>query len=217
MAKRLYFIPKSSYQGLIVEKTVYFPEIRGERAHSMKKTLETMLHVIRAKESGGEILEVSPYGNAVGKACTPWLLKLKGEDGVAYPVAALYEVAKVYEEGGPYEDLKSKRPDEILGDQRHRQAGSLMGFHFEHEAFTTNPRHKFFDYLYIRALKDREDLHEELLKAEILTDVTYQMSSMYLSPARSVSYFISLYKEGLLDKVLSSSEEFDHLYTLTFP
>jgi len=47
--------------------------------------------------------------------------------------------------------------------------------------------------------------------------VTYQMSSMYLSPARSVSYFISLYKEGLLDKVLSSSEEFDHMYTLTFP
>ena len=58
MAKRLYFIPKSSYQGLIVEKTVNFPEVRGERAHSMKKTLDTMLHVIRAKESGGEILEV---------------------------------------------------------------------------------------------------------------------------------------------------------------
>lgn len=200
-----------------MEKTVYFPEIRGEQVHSMKKTLDTMLHAIRAKESGGEILEVSPYGNAVGKACTPWHLKMKADNGEEYPVAALYEAAKIFEDGGPYEDLRSKRPDEIFGDQRLRDAGSLMGFHFENEAFTTSPRHKFFDYLYIRALRDREDLHEALLKAEILTDVTYQMSRMYLSPARSVSYFISLYREGLLDKVLSSSEEFDHLYTLTFP
>lgn len=176
-----------------------------------------MHHVIRAKESGGQILEVSPYGGPEGKACTPWLLKLKTQDGKFHPVAALYEAAKVFEHGGPYEDLKEKRPEEILGDPRLRQSGNLMGFHFEHEAFTTTPRHKFFDYLYNRALKERADLHEALLKAEIITDVTYQMSSMYLSPARSVSYFISLYQKGLLEKVLSSSEEFDKMYTLTFP
>jgi len=216
VAKRLYFIPKSSYQGLILEKTVYFPEVRGDRDYSMKKTMETMHHVIRAKESGGQILEVSPYGGPEGKACTPWLLKLKTQDGKFHPVAALYEAAKVFEHGGPYEDLKEKRAEEILGDPRLRQSGKLMGFHFEDEAFTTTPRHKFFDYLYIRALKERADLHEALLKAEIITDVTYQMSSMYLSPARSVSYFISLYQKGLLEKVLSSSEEFDKMYTLTF-
>lgn len=62
-----------------------------------------------------------------------------------------------------------------------------MRFHFENEGFTINPRHTFFDYPYIRALKDREDLYEELLKAEILPDVSYQVSGRYLSPAWSVS------------------------------
>lgn len=216
MARRLYFIPKSSYQGLILEKSVYFPEIRGEKEHSMKKTMETMHHVIRAQESGGRILEVSPYGGAIGKACTPWLLKLSTKDGESLPVAALYEAAKVFEFGGPYEDLRNKRPESVLGDPRLKNSGDLMGFHFEKEAFTTTPRHKFFDYLYIRALKEREDLKEALLKAEIVTDITYQMSSMYLSPARSVSYFISLCKEGLLEEVLASSEAFDKIYTMSF-
>lgn len=216
MAKRLYFIPKRSFQGLIVEKIVDFTEVRGDKESSVVKTMENMHHVIRANETGGKILEVSPYGSNIGQMLTPWQLTLKTKSGVSYPVAAIYESSKVFERGGPYEDLKDKNQDELQKDERLTQSGDLMGYHFEEEAFTTTPRHKFFDYLYIRALKDREDLQEELLKADIVTDVTYQMNAMHLSPARSVSYFISLYRENLLDKVLSSSEEFDKMYLMTF-
>lgn len=215
MAKRLYFIPRASYRGLLVEKTIHYPEVRGERKDTLKKSLETMHHRILAKESGGRLLEVSPYGSNLGKKLTPWTLTLNLKSGESFPVAAILESAKVFERGGPYEDLAEKDQDVLLSDTRLTESGRLLGYHFEGEAFTLNPRHKFFDYLYIRALSQKPELFEDLLQVDILTDITYQMHSMYLSPARAVGYFISLLRLGILEEILQSDEKFNMLYTMS--
>ncbi|MFH5836199.1 DUF6977 family protein [Proteiniclasticum sp. C24MP] len=217
MAKRLYFIAKPSYQGLIVEKTIHFENFRGQSLNQKHKSIESMHHAIRAYESGGKILEVSSDSpDPLGRKLTGDALLAETRDGNRVPVMNIFESAKVFEKGGPYRDLLEADPADVSKDQRLKSSGRLLGFHFEDVPYSLTPRHLFFDWIYLKTLYDRKELHEELAGYDMVTDIGYNMSTMFASSARACAYFISLYHAGLLDEVMKDLDSFRKIYTMVF-
>lgn len=217
MAKRLYFVAKPSYQGLIVEKTIEFEGFRGETLSQKHKSIEAMHHAIRAFESGGRILEVSSVSpDEIGKRLAGTHLFFRTREGDVYSVANIFESSKVFEHGGPYKDLLYADPETVSEDPRLRNSGRLLGFYFEDQPYGLVPRNLFFDYIYIQALMEQKELHEEIRRYDMVTDLEYSMGSMFASSARACAYFISLSKAELLEESLKSLESFQKIYTLVF-
>lgn len=217
MAKRLYFVAKPSYQGLIVEKTIEFENFRGETLSQKHKSIDAMHHAIRAFEGGGNILEVSPVSPVdIGRRLSGINLMCLTKEGDSYPLMNIFESAKVFEHGGPYMDLLSADPYSVSEDPRLRSSGRLLGFYFEDQPYGLMPRNLFFDYIYIQALNAHKELHEEILRQEMITDIEYHMGSMFASSARACAYFISLTKVGLLEESLKSLESFQKIYSMVF-
>lgn len=216
MAKRLYFIAKPSYQGLIVEKTIEFEYFRGESQKQKEKSIESMHHAIRAFETGGRILDVSKNSDEpLGRKVSASNLFYMTESGT-YPVLNIFQSAKVFDGGGPYRDLLSVEPSLASSDKRLSDSGRLLGFHFEGEAYSLTPRHYFFDWIYVNALNQNKDLHDKILSYDMITDLDYSMNSMFASSARACAYFISLYHADLLEDALTSNESFLKIYRMVF-
>lgn len=217
MAERLYFIAKPSYQGLIIEKTIEFRYFAGQSKSQKQKSMDSMIYAIRAVESGGRILEVST------KSRTPLGILLSGfellyddqELGKGVPIVNVFESSKVFELGGPYRDLLHTTPVEAKRDERLVQSGKLLGFHYEGKEYTLQPRSLFYDWIYLRALNAHPEYHEELLNYDIFTDIEYNMKKMFACQARSVAYFVSLYRRDLLEEALKDIETFKKIYTMT--
>lgn len=217
MAKRIYFIAKTSYQGLIVEKTIEYEHFRGESQNQREKSILSMHHAIRAYESGGKILDVSKCSNErLGRDLAGVNLKYRTELGTAYPVMNIFESAKVFEGGGPYQDLLTEESRAVSQDRRLKGSGRLLGFHFEGEPYSLTPRHYFFDWIYINALYQHKELHEKIIAYDMITDLDYSMNSMFASSARACAYFISLYHADLLEDALTSNESFLKIYRMVF-
>lgn len=215
MAKRLYFIAKTSYQGLIVEKTIEFEHFRGQSQKQIERSIESMHHAVRAFEGGGKILDVSENSaEPLGRKLAGSNLLYRTEGGQSYPVMNIFHSAKVYEDKGPVMDLLLKEPPvslEGLGS-----SGRLLGFHFEGQPYSLTPRHYFYDWIYVNALYQQKTLHEEILRYDIITDIDYNMNKMFASSARACAYFISLCKADKLEEAISSKESFLKIYKMVF-
>lgn len=218
LAQRLYFIAKPSYQGLIVEKTIEFPYFAGQSKFQKQKSMDSMLHAIRAVESGGNILEVSTKSRtALGNLLSGFQLEyFDKEQGKGIPVVNVFESSKVFENGGPYLDLLHCTPLEAKRDKRLLLSGKLVGFQYEGKKIEFQPRTLFYDWIYLNALNAHPEYHEELLSYDIFTDIEYNMTKMFACQARSVAYFVSLYRKDLLSEVLKDIDAFKKIYTMTF-
>ena len=147
VAQRLYFISKPSYQGLIIEKIIEFPYFAGQSKSQKQKSMDSMIHTIRAVESGGNILEVStksrtPLGNQLSAFQLEYY---DSERGKGIPVVNIFEGSKVFEHGGPYLDLLHCTPLEAKRDKRLLSSGKLVGFEYEGEKYELQPRSLFYD------------------------------------------------------------------------
>jgi len=218
VAERLYFIAKPSHQGLIIEKTIEFTNFAGQSKSQKQKSMDSMIYAIRAAESGGRVLEVST------KSRTPIGVLLSGfellyddqELGKGIPIVNIFEGSKVFENGGPYRDLLHVTPIEAKRDERLVQSRKLLGFHYEGNEYTLQPRSLFYDWIYLNALNAHPEYHEELLNYDIFTDIEYNMKKMFACQARAAAYFVSLYRRNLLEEALKDIDSFKKIYTMTF-
>lgn len=216
MAKRLYFIAKPSYQGLIVEKTIDFEYFRGESQKQKERSIESMHHAIRAFETGGKILDVSKNSDVpLGRKLSGVNLLYETDSG-SYPVMNIFQSAKVFEGGGPYQDLLEEDASLVSQDRRLKESGRILGFHFQGEPYSLTPRHYFYDWIYVSALNQHKELHDEILSYDMITDIDYNMNSMFASSARALAYFISLNRAERLEEAVSSKESFLEIYKMVF-
>lgn len=218
MAQRLYFVAKPSYQGLIIEKTIEFTYFAGQSKFQKQKSMDSMIYAIRAMESGGNILEVStksrtPLGNLLSGFQLEYFDK---ELGKGIPIINVFEGSKVFENGGPYRDILNCTPIEAKRDKRLLLSGKLLGFQHEGITYELKPRSLFYDWIYLNALNTHPEYHEELLGYDIFTDIEYNMKKMFACQARSVAYFVSLYRRDLLKEALKDIDTFKKIYTMTF-
>ncbi|PPC94838.1 MAG: hypothetical protein CTY33_02830 [Methylotenera sp.] len=210
MANRPIFIPSLKDRILVNTKHVDFKWSPGMSVSQKQKSVES-LHTAACETLHLEkILEVStkskePLGVALS-AFNLMFTTLKYNR--TFTVESAYQGSKVFENGGPYNDLFEAPSRDAKTDERLQSSGRLKGFSFFGKRWGLEPQTAFYDWLYINAISKRPDLIEQLRDYSAFTDIEFNPERSFNCQAYSVALCVSLYKRNMLDRALSATEEF---------
>lgn len=197
MASRIVFLPSTgSNDELFQEKLVTFDWVPGMAISQVKKSIRN-LHSEAAKKIGlTKILEISTRSEeTLGISLSAFNLPFEDNN---FSVESAYQSSKVFEKGGPYQDLLYANSAEAKTDDRLKNSGPILRFEFEGVNFSVTKSPNFYDYLYIRGLLAFPNRF--LLKNyDGFTDIAFSQTSLkysskraYNCQARSVAIFLTL-------------------------
>ena len=135
-------------------------------------------------------------------------LSFKTDKGKVLTVETAFQGSKTFEFGGPFTDLYTKTSGEAKKDERLKKSGKLLCFTFFNKRFELNPPTFFYDWLYINALNKNEKLCQFVLDYNAFTDIEFNSEKSWNCQAYSVALYVSLYKNGFLEKALQNKEAF---------
>ena len=130
-------------------------------------------------------------------------------------VECVFQSSKVFEGDKQYLDLLKVSSREAKQDPRLKESGRLIAFRpngKKDKEWGLNPLTAYYDWVYINALKQHEEYHEELLSYDAFSDIEFNPEKSINCQAYSVALFCSLYKRGILRDVLSSQQDFLTIY-----
>jgi len=157
------------------------------------------LHEAYRKGQDGEILEISSKSlQPEGVALSAFNLQTFIPSlNCRVPVECVYQGSKVFEHGGPYTDLYLKAPREAKKDLRLQHSGQLIAFCYEGENSDAYPVTCFYDWLYIRALKENPDIAQHILRYNAFTDIEFNPKKSTNCQARAAAIYLYLHKSGI--------------------
>jgi hypothetical protein len=215
MATRPVFVPHCKPDSPVSEIDIAFPWNRG-LATSQKKRNVAALHGAAKKRHLFPLLEVSTKSDDdLGQRLSAFNLTIDTDSG-RINIEAAFQGSKVFNRGGPYQDLYRKNAREAKKDVRLRNSGNLVGFRFFDEDWPSIPRTAFYDWLYLNALRTQEDILPELLQYRGFTDIEFNPEKSVNCQARACALFVSLLKLDRLDDALESQGVFLDMISSSF-
>lgn len=203
MAKRKTFVV--SLNDIFEEKEIEFVFYSGFSITQKQKSIESLHNAIKELYYDAEILEISSKSPIeLGRKLSAFNLKL---DGIA--LENIFQSSKVFEYGGPYEDLLSKTPIEAKKDPRIKDSGRIIGFKYQGINYPTIPKTLFYDWMYCQALYSDKELMSSIINYDFFTDIEFNHEKSLNCQARSAAIFVSLYQKGLLEECLSDIVKFE--------
>ena len=208
MAKRPVFICRKGAP-YFFDRMVDF-EFFGGFALSQKQKCVLSLHEsAKRRDPKLNLLEISRASTVeLGQKLSAFNLTYTHENAEVYTVESVFQASKVFEHGGPYVDLLTQPSNVAKKDSRLKGSGRIVGFYFLGTQFPSRPMTAFYDWIYINALYQHEELHEELLQYNAFTDIAFNPEKSINCQARSVAIFVALKEQGLLEYVLTDFEVF---------
>lgn len=188
---------------------VEFEYNRGLSASQKKKNVLAIHSAFQSMFPQKKVLEISSKSMQEGgqQLSAFHLKKFVPSQGITASVENIYQSGKVFRDGGPYTDLLLVSPRDAKRDERLRTSGPLVGFQFEGQDFPLQPQTAFYDYIYIRALLENEELASIVLGYDAFTDVEFGPARSLNCQAQAAALFVSLHRLSLTDR-LQSFEEF---------
>ena len=212
MAVRPIFVSERTDKSFIREVQVEFQWFPGMSVSQKQKSIDS-LHNSAEEKGYGQILEISSKSRSpLGIKLSAFNLKFRIVDDVTTTVETAYQGSKVFSKGGTYNDLYLKNSREAKKDERLFDSGNLIGFELNGIKWGLVPETSFYDWLYMNALLQNEEMANEILKYKAFTDIEYNPKKQFSCQARSAAYFVSLSKLKLLRDFISSKEDFLELY-----
>lgn len=203
MAKRKTFVV--SLNDIFEEKEIEFVFYSGFSITQKQKSIESLHNAIKELYYDAEILEISSKSPIeLGRKLSAFNLKL---DGMA--LENIFQSSKVFEYGGPYEDLLSKTPIEAKKDPRIKDSGRIIGFKYQGINYPTIPKTLFYDWIYCQALYSDKELMSLIINYDFFTDIEFNHEKSLNCQARSAAIFVSLYQKGLLEECLADIVKFE--------
>lgn len=203
MAKRKTFVV--SLNDIFEEKEIDFVFYSGFSITQKQKSIESLHNAIKELYYDAEILEISSKSPIeLGRKLSAFNLKL---DGIA--LENIFQSSKVFEYGGPYEDLLSKTPIEAKKDPRIKDSGRIIGFKYQGINYPTIPKTLFDDWMYCQALYSDQELMSSIINYDFFTDIEFNHEKSLNCQARSAAIFVSLYQKGLLEECLADIVKFE--------
>ncbi|QFJ56000.1 DarT1-associated NADAR antitoxin family protein [Pseudobutyrivibrio xylanivorans] len=155
-----------------------------------------------------KVLEVSRKSPLqIGNKLSAFNLKYR-MNGKYYPVECLFQGSKVFENGKVYQDLYERQPGEAKKDERLKNSGRIVGFKLDNTDFESEPKDFFYNWLYINALNNDENIGKELLEYDSFTDIEFNPKKSINCQAIAVAIYVGLVKSNNLEEALKSPEEF---------
>ena len=207
MATRPIFMPNEDGKTEVSIKIIEFDWIPGLSKVQKIKCFKNLHH--SANLNGiNDILEISsksddPLGNDLSAFNLSYIFK-----GEYFPVESIFQSAKVFEKGGPYEDIKFLKPLEAKRDERLKSSGDLCGFKFDGIYWEQNPKTAFYDWIYISALSKKPELIKKLDEYSAFTDIEFNPKLQINCQARSVAFLKTLLNRGTLQESLKNKSSF---------
>lgn len=210
MAARPVFIPVESGTRLVDEVPINFTWHAG-MASSQKKKNVAELHDKAATKGLTPLLEISSKSDReIGQKLSAFNLKISLRDRET-TLESAYQGSKVFEHGGPFEDLYWVDSRTAKQDPRLKASGRLIGFRFEGKDFPLSPTTAFYDWLYIRALYPHREWLTRLQKCAGFTDIEFNPERSLNCQARSCATFVALQRRGRLSDAVESFNIFRNL------
>ncbi len=217
MAKRICFIPEPNGTPMYRELLIEFRYYGGFAISQKQKSIIELHNNIRCvyEKPDLKILEVSTKSaNPIGVALSAFNLMYHNVNtGVEYRIENVFQAAKVFEKGGPYDDLLYMQPKDAKKDERLKSSGKLINFTHNNVTWELIPKTMFYDWIYIQSLYRNKELSNEIPKYDAFTDIEFNHEKSINCQARSAAIYVALYKKGNLDKVISSKDEFRKIYS----
>ncbi len=208
MANRPVYLPNKTKTAFIREIPIEFPWFAGMSVSQKQKSIDSLHAAIHQQRGVENVLEVS------SKSRTPLGVSLSAfnlmtpHNGQNLSVEVVFQGSKRFERGGPYTDILAMTSREAKTDPRLRDSGALIGFVLNNEPWPLTPVTAFYDWLYLHALQAHPDLSSQLMAYGGFTDIEFNPEKSLNCQARSAALFVSLSKDGLLDKALSSKQTY---------
>lgn len=155
-----------------------------------------------------EILEISSKSEQLfGRDLSAFNLRNK-IDGIDATVEAFFQSSKVFEYGGPFNDIIKINSRLAKKDPRLKESGKLICFKLFDEVWPLEPKTLFYDWLYINAVHNNPKLHKDILKYSFFTDIEFNPVKSYNCQAKSAALYVSLYRRNLLEKYVLNKEDY---------
>lgn len=209
MATRPVFVPKRTLSAYVREVPVEFQWFPGMAPSQKQKSIAALHAAAKARIGVSRILEISSKSKErIGVKLSAFNLSLPLSSGRRVAVEVVYQASKRFERGGPFIDLLDGSSRDAKGDERLQTSGRLLSFQQDDDKWPLEPRTAYYDWLYLKALHANPDLAGQLLQYEAFTDIEFNPEKSVNCQARSAALFVSLEKEGLLERLLGSKKAF---------
>ena len=173
-----------------------------------EKSINSLHAAFLSKHPDLKILEVSTKSpEPLGRELSAFNLSYN-LNGVTYPLECVFQSSKVFEKGGPYQELLSLHPSQAKKSSLLQDSGNLVGFQLSGQFFPLIPTTFFYDWLYINSLNSKLALKSKLAEYDAFTDIEFNPNRSINCQARSAAIFVALIKTNTLDSALESPEQF---------
>lgn len=206
MAEKMFFI--SDKNSPFIEEIISYSFVPGFSLCQKKKNIDNLHTSIIKKYPNKRILEVSSKSkDELGRKLSAFNLKYKN-----HFVESIFQSSKCFENGLQFNYLINKKPSEAKKYIKEFGRGRLEKFNFNGRDYPLSPKTAFYDYIYILALKENNDLSYEIIKYDIFTDVEFNFKKSINCQARACSIYKYMILNNSLDYYLESFEKFVSLY-----
>ncbi|WP_125717119.1 DarT1-associated NADAR antitoxin family protein [Pseudoalteromonas rubra] len=201
MAIRPIFIPLEGCVG-VLEENIEFKWFSGFSLSQKQKSIAE-LHSVANKMGHSKALEISSKSpDDLGVSLSAFNLQVVTvKQKRKFSVESAFQGSKVFEKGGPYVDLFQRTSLEAKRDIRLKESGNLIKFQFFNSNFPIIPRTYFYDWLYINALLQNEELKEQLEEYNCFTDIEFNPQKSINCQAHAVALYISIKNKGLESQI----------------
>lgn len=210
MAKRPVFIPQLQGPSFVREIEVEFTWFPGFSLQQKQLSIDSLHKAAKHMYGLSHILEISSKSpDPTGRDLSAFNLTLTLPP-LERPTAveAAFQGSKVFEDGGPYKELCARTAREAKRDVRLKESGALRAFQFGEKEWPLDPKTAFYDWLYLNALWQHQDLTETLLNYKAFTDIEFNPQRSINCQARSAALYVALTKRKLLDDALLAPESY---------
>lgn len=211
MAIRPVFVASFDYRHCIREN-VEFEFFSGFSDKQKKRCINSLHQSYLQTSPGKRVLEISSKSeDELGVMLSAFNLMIKSENGKEFSVESAFQAGKVFELGGPYLDLLDVPSKAAKRDERLKNSGRIIAFEFDGKRFETEPKTCFYNWLYIHALQQHEELTKPLLNYDAFTDIEFNPQKSLNCQAEAAAVYVSLSKQGLLEEALQDKERFKEI------
>lgn len=213
MAERKCFIVRTDNK-YWEEKLIEFDYYKGFALSQKQKSIKSFHENILKIDDKFKVLEISTKSTIdVGRQSSAFNLRyIENGDNKNCAIENVFQSSKVFENGGPYLDLRNVHPKEAKTDERLKKSGRLVYFKLDGREWPLIPETMFYDWIYINALYSNKYLAEKILDYNVFTDIEYNHKKSINCQARAAAIFVSLSQRGIINDIINSPDLFEKVY-----
>lgn len=207
MAERPLFIPDFEGRDLFHEEVVEFKWSSGFAEIQKKKSIHAM-HQVAFDKGFHKVLEISTKSDEeIGRRLSAFNLRYE-LNGRKYFLESIYQGSKVFKNCGPFPEIFDYTPRDAKKFIHSLNGGNLKEYNLGGKAYPLSPPNAFYDWLYIRSLREHADGINENVQYDAFTDIEFNPKKQINCQARAFASYLALIKKNKLSTATSSFEAF---------